>query len=46
LGEGKKNEDKNDKVPKKDGSDPKLKSAHQSNDDAEKEDYRKPAAVA
>jgi hypothetical protein len=46
LGEEKKNEDKNDEVPKKDGSDPDLKSAHQSNGDAKKEDDRKPAAVA
>jgi hypothetical protein len=30
LGEGKKNEDKNDEVAKKDGSDPDLKAAHQS----------------
>jgi hypothetical protein len=46
LGEGKKNEDKNDKVAKKDGSAPDLKAAHQSNGAAEKEDDRKPAAVA
>jgi hypothetical protein len=46
LGEGKKNEDKNDEVAKKDGSDPDLKAAHQSNDAAKKEDDRKPAAVA
>ena len=45
LGEGKKNEDKNNEVAKKDGSDPDLKAAHQSND-AEKEDDRKPAAVS
>jgi hypothetical protein len=45
LGEGKKNEDKNDEVAKKDGSDPDLKAAHQSNDAAKKEDDRKPAAV-
>jgi hypothetical protein len=46
LGEGKKNEDKNDEVAKKDGFDPYLKAAHQSNDNAKKEDDRKPAAVA
>jgi hypothetical protein len=46
LGEEKKNEDKNNKVPKKDGSDRDLKAAHQSNDDAKKEDDRKPAAEA
>jgi hypothetical protein len=46
LEEGKENKDKNDEVPKKDGSDRDLKAAHQSNDDAEKEDDRKPAAVA
>jgi hypothetical protein len=46
LREGKKNEDKNDKVAKKNGNDPDLKAAHQSNDDAKKEDDQKPAAVA
>jgi hypothetical protein len=46
LGEGKKNEDKNDKVAKKDGSDPDLKVAHQSNGATKKEDDRKPPAVA
>jgi hypothetical protein len=46
LGEGKKNEYKNNEVAKKDGSDPDLKAAHQSNDAAEKEDDQKPAALA
>jgi hypothetical protein len=55
LGEGKQNEDSHDKVAKKDGSAPDLKAApsapdlkaaHQSNYAAEKEDDRKPAAVA
>jgi hypothetical protein len=36
LEEGKKNEDKNDKVPEKDSSDWDLKAAHQSNNDAKK----------
>jgi hypothetical protein len=46
LGEGKKNEDNNGELAKKDGSAPDLKGAHQSNDAAKKEDNRKPAAVA
>jgi hypothetical protein len=46
LGEGKKNEDKNDEVAKKDGTAQDLKAAHQSDDAAKKEDDRKPAAVA
>jgi hypothetical protein len=46
LGEGKKNEDKTNKVAKKHGSAPDLKEAHQSNNAAKKEDDRKPAAVA
>jgi hypothetical protein len=45
LGEGKKNEDKNDEVAKKDGNAQDLKAAHQSNNAAEKEDDWKPAAV-
>jgi hypothetical protein len=45
LGEGWKNEDKNDKVAKKDVTAQDLKAAHQSNDAAKKEDDRKPAAV-
>jgi hypothetical protein len=46
LGEGKKNEDNNDEVAKKDGSAQDLKAAHQSNVAAKKEDDWKPAAVA
>jgi hypothetical protein len=46
LGEGKKNEDKNVKVAKKDGIAQDLKAAHQSDAAAKKEDDRKPAAVA
>jgi hypothetical protein len=45
LGEGNKNEDKNDEVAKKDGTAQDLKAAHQSNGTAKKEDDRKPAAV-
>jgi hypothetical protein len=45
LGEGKKNVDKNDEVPKTDSTAQDLKAAHQSNNDARKEDDRKPAAV-
>ena len=45
LGEGKKHEDKNNEVAKKDGTAQDLKAAHQSNEAAEKEDDRKPAAV-
>jgi hypothetical protein len=45
LGEGNKNEDKNDKVAKKDGPAQDLKAAHQSKDPAEKEDDWKTAAV-
>jgi hypothetical protein len=45
LGEGKKNEDKNDEVAKKDSTAQDLKAAHQSNGAAEKEDDRKPVAV-
>jgi hypothetical protein len=46
LGEGWKNEDKNGEVAKKDNTAQDLKAAHQSNNAAEKEDDRKPAAVA
>jgi hypothetical protein len=45
LGEGWKNEGKNDEVAKKDNTAQDLKAAHESNDGAEKEDARKPAAV-
>jgi vacuolar-type H+-ATPase subunit I/STV1 len=45
LGEGWKNEDKNDEVEKKDNTAQDLKAAHQSDDAAEKEDDRKPVAV-
>jgi hypothetical protein len=40
-----KNEDKNDKVAKKDGTAQDLKAAHQSNGGAKKEDDRKTAAI-
>jgi hypothetical protein len=43
LGEGKKHEDKNDKVAKKDGPDQDLKAADESNSAAKKEDDWKPA---